>query len=110
VICGGIGEALFYAELARLSAVAAVPHTSGGAIGIAAGLQLISLLPDPNRLHADAPILEVGIGENPWRTDVLAAGWQLKDGWVDIPTGPGLGIEVDEAFVRRHARDTRRVG
>ena len=24
----------------------------------------------------------------------------MRDGWFDIPTGPGLGVEVDEAFVR----------
>jgi D-galactarolactone cycloisomerase len=107
-ICGGIGEALFYADLARLDAVSAVPHTSGGAIGIAAGLQLISLLPEPTRSPTtDSPLLEIGTGDNPWRTDVLMRGCQLKDGWVDIPTGPGLGIEVDEGFVRRHARDQR---
>jgi D-galactarolactone cycloisomerase len=112
VICGGIGEALFYANLAHLQAVPTVPHTSGGAIGIAAGLQLISLLPSATRLPgADEPLLEVGTGENPWRTDVLEDGWRVgRDGWVDIPTGPGLGIEVDEAFVRGHARQTRRVG
>ena len=111
MICGGIGEALFYANLARLHAVATVPHTDGGAIGIAAALQLISLLPEPTRSPAtDSPLLEVGTGENPWRTDVLARGWQLTDGWVDIPTGTGLGIEVDEGFIRRHARDIRRVG
>jgi len=109
-LSGGIGEALFYAELARLHAVATVPHTSGGAIGIAAALQLISLLPDPTRSPTtDAPLLEVGTGENPWRTHVLADGWQVRDGWVDIPEGPGLGIEVDEAFVRRHAREIRNV-
>jgi D-galactarolactone cycloisomerase len=110
VICGGIGEARFYADLARLHAVTTVPHTDGGAIGIAAALQLIATLPDPTRLPAaDWPLLEVGTGENPWRTDVLADGWQLQDGWVEIPEGPGLGIEVDEDFVRRHAREVRRV-
>jgi D-galactarolactone cycloisomerase len=111
VICGGIGEALFYADLARLHAVATVPHTSGGAIGIAAGLQLLALLPNPTRAPAaEAPLLEVGTGENPWRTDILARGWTLQNGWVEIPTGPGLGIEVDEGFVRHHAREVRRVG
>jgi D-galactarolactone cycloisomerase len=110
VICGGIGEALFYAGVARLDAVSCVPHTSGGAIGIAAALQLIALLPDPTRNPlADPPLLEVGLGENPWRTHLLANGWELRDGWVTIPDGPGLGIEVDEAFVRRHARETRRI-
>jgi D-galactarolactone cycloisomerase len=111
VICGGIGEALFYANLARLHAVTTVPHTDGGAIGIAAALQLIALLPQATRSPTtDEILLEVGTGENPWRRDTLASGWQLRNGWVDIPTGPGLGIEVDEAFVRRHAREARRVG
>ncbi len=112
VICGGIGEALFYANLARLSAVTTVPHTSGGAIGIAAGLQLLSLLSPPTRLPGgDEPLLEVGTGENPWRTNVLLDGWRVgRDGWVEIPAGPGLGVAVDESFVRHHARDTRRVG
>jgi D-galactarolactone cycloisomerase len=111
VICGGIGEAAFYAGVARLHAVSTVPHTDGGAIGIAAALQLLSLLPEPTRSPTtESPLLEVGTGENPWRTDVLANGWQVRDGWVDIPAGPGLGIEVDEAFVRRHARAARRVG
>jgi D-galactarolactone cycloisomerase len=110
VICGGIGEARFYADLARLAAVSTVPHTDGGAIGIAAALQLISLLPEPTRSPTtDSPLLEVGTGENPWRTDLLAEGWQLRDGWVEIPAGPGLGIEVDASFVRRHARDIRKV-
>jgi L-alanine-DL-glutamate epimerase-like enolase superfamily enzyme len=26
-----------------------------------------------------------------------------KDGYVRLPKGPGLGIEVDEAFVKRYA-------
>ena len=107
-ICGGIEEALFYAELARLHAVGVVPHTSGGAIGIAAGLQLHALLPDATRAPefetADPLLLEVGFGENPLRTDVLADGWRLDDdGWVTIPSGPGLGVTVDEDFVRSQA-------
>ncbi len=31
VICGGISETLFYAQLARLNAIGCFPHTSGGA-------------------------------------------------------------------------------
>ncbi len=108
VICGGIGEALFHAELARLHGVGVVPHTSGGALGISAALQLIAVLPDPTRLPtSDPPLLEVGVGQNPLRTHVLADGWQVRNGWVDIPAGPGLGVTVDEAFVRGRARDHR---
>jgi L-alanine-DL-glutamate epimerase-like enolase superfamily enzyme len=27
----------------------------------------------------------------------------VEDGWIAIPTGPGLGVEVDEAAVERYA-------
>ena len=53
------------------------------------------------------PLLEIGSDPNPWRTDVLATPIEVRDGWVDIPTGPGLGFEVDEAFVRRSASEVR---
>ena len=110
LICGGIGEALFYAELARLHGVGVVPHTSGGALGISAALQLLGVLPDPTRLATtDPPLLEIGTGENPLRTHVLADGWQMRNGWVDIPTGPGLGVTVDEQYVRAQAREQRLV-
>ena len=34
-------------------------------------------------------------------------GFARRGGWIDIPTGPGLGFEVDEAFVRRRASEVR---
>ena len=108
VICGGISETLFYADLARLNAMTCVPHTSGGAIGIAAALQVIAALPDPTRLPLhDLPMLETGSDPNPWRTDMFTTPLRQTAGWVDVPTGPGLGYEVDEAFVRRRASEVR---
>ncbi|KAJ4366942.1 hypothetical protein N0V83_007472 [Neocucurbitaria cava] len=32
--------------------------------------------------------------------------WDVKDGTIDLPVGPGLGIEVDEEWVRRLSLDT----
>lgn len=108
VICGGISEALFIARLARLNGMQCVPHTSGGAIGIAAALQVIAAMPDPTRIETfDVPLLETGSDPNPWRTDLFVSPLRQKNGWVDVPTGPGLGFEVDEAFVRRRASEVR---
>ncbi|MGZ8202729.1 MAG: mandelate racemase/muconate lactonizing enzyme family protein [Burkholderiales bacterium] len=36
--------------------------------------------------------------------DVLAEPLRLASGYVEVPSGPGLGIQVDEAKVRRYAR------
>lgn len=108
VICGGIGEAIFIANMARLNAISAAPHTSGGAIGIAAAIQAIAAIPDPTRLPLhDLPLLEVGTDPSPWRLELFTVPMEIRNGWVDIPAGPGLGFEVDEAFVRRRAKDVR---
>jgi D-galactarolactone cycloisomerase len=104
VICGGIGEALFIAGMAALDGVPCVPHTSNGAVGIAAAMQVIACLPPVTRAPIEPlPLLEVGLDENPWRTDVAMLPSPGPDGHVALPDGPGLGIAVDEAFVRRSA-------
>jgi galactonate dehydratase len=33
--------------------------------------------------------------------------WSLMDGYIDIPKGPGLGIDVDEEEVRRLSKDVK---
>ncbi len=103
-ICGGIGELLFVAELAALRGRQCVPHAWGGAVLLAATLQAISLLPEPSELAGvDSPLLEFDRFDNPMRTRLAAEPVTVADGWVTIPTGPGLGITVDEEFVRATA-------
>jgi D-galactarolactone cycloisomerase len=106
-MCGGIGESQFLADLARLYAVQYVPHAWGGALMLAATIQVLASLPDPTKSPAsEKPYLEYDMTENPFRDHLLATPLAMgKDGWFDIPTGPGLGVEVDEAFVREHAVD-----
>ena len=102
-ICGGIGDALFIAELARQNAIQMHPHACNGAIALAATLQLIAVLPRATRMGGqrplDEPLLEYDFGENPLRTELLTTPPQLLDGRFAIPTGPGLGVAVDEARV-----------
>jgi L-alanine-DL-glutamate epimerase-like enolase superfamily enzyme len=108
VICGGISETIFYAEMARLNAITAVPHTSGSALGIASAVQAMAALSNPTALPLhDLPLLEIGTDVNPWRTELLSEPLRMQDGWVDVPTGPGLGVTVDEAFVRSRASEIR---
>ncbi|QDT89995.1 mandelate racemase/muconate lactonizing enzyme family protein [Gimesia algae] len=103
-LCGGIGEALFISELAALSGIRCIPHCWGGAILIAATVQTLSLMPDPHwGFPTDTPMLELDQSENPWRTEIVKEPFQLKEGFVNVPTRPGLGIEVNEEIVKRYA-------
>jgi len=53
------------------------------------------------------PAVDWGVGlSSPYLTDdIVKQPFTVADGHVSVPTGPGLGIEVDEAKVRRYARE-----
>ncbi len=103
-LCGGIGECLFIAELARLNGIPCIPHCWGGALVTAATLQLLSLLPNPTVARTpDVPMIELGTYENPFRTELVANPPQQKDGVVDVPTGPGLGMTVVRDVIEKYA-------
>ena len=40
--------------------------------------------------------------ENPMQHELVAEPFDQRDGWVDVPRRPGLGVEVDEAVLRRY--------
>ncbi len=102
-LCGGFAEVLFIAEMARLWSVQCIPHCWAGAIAIAATLQLLSLLPAYNwGFSSDQPMLELDTYENPFRDKIAGKSFELRDGYVTIPTGPGLGIEINEEAVKEY--------
>jgi D-galactarolactone cycloisomerase len=105
-LCGGIGECLFIAEMARLHGIPCIPHCWGGALVTAATLQLLSLLPEPTVARTpDSPMLELGTYHNPFRDELVANPPKQVDGFVDVPTGPGLGVDVIRDVVDRYAVD-----
>jgi galactonate dehydratase len=83
--CGGIFEARLIAGMAEAYYAAIAPHNPLGPISLAAGLQLAAAI--PNFLCQE----QVSLGEG-----YLKQPFQVRDGFVDLPRGPGLGIEVDE--------------
>lgn len=103
ILCGGVAETLFIAEMARLWSIQCTPHCYAGAIAIAATLQVLALLPAYTwGFSSDEPMLEFDTHENPFRDEIVARPFALKNGQIEIPTGPGLGIEVNEDVVKKY--------
>ena len=104
-LCGGIAEVLFISEMARLFGMQALPHCWAGAITIAASLHLNSLLAPHYQgfVNGDEPMMEFDVYENPFRTEITPWKFELKNGYFDVPTGPGLGIEINEDVVKKYA-------
>jgi D-galactarolactone cycloisomerase len=104
VICGGIGEVLFIAALARLHSRLCIPHTSGGQIGVAAGLQALACLPEQTLSDRNEMLfLEYPALVNPVQMEIVRSPLVPMDGFVAVPTTAGLGIEVDDTALERLA-------
>jgi D-galactarolactone cycloisomerase len=94
---GGLSEAKKIADMALAYGVRFVPHVWGTGIAVAAALQLLSVTADftPPSLNPVEPMLEFDRTEHPVRAALLAEPIQPVNGYVTVPTGPGLGIEVN---------------
>jgi len=93
---GGLSESRRIGWMARDHGVRLIPHGWNTALGLAADLQLASALPDTD-------LVEYLIG-SPFIDEITVAGWKLDaEGYLPIPSGPGLGIEINPDAVERHS-------
>ena len=100
---GGISECRKIAALASAHGVECVPHAWGSVIGLAATLQFLAALPDqPPSFRPMPPLLEFEQCENPFRDHLSVEPIVQHRGKVQIPTGPGLGIEIDRSILDRY--------
>lgn len=99
---GGLSECKKIADMATSFGVRYVPHVWGTAIGLAAALNLLAVIPDtPLRHNPRQPLLEFDRSPHPFRQAVIVGGIEHSNGIVRVPDGPGLGIEVDRDAVAR---------
>ena len=102
--CGGITAARHIVALAHAHGVQVNPHVWGSAVAQAASLQVIAAIPVTHHaLFAPQPVLEYDRSAHPFRRALVAEPMEIVDGRVPIPARPGLGIEIDEAVVRRYS-------
>ena len=92
--CGGISESRRIAWMAEQHGVKYVPHGWNTALGLASDLHLSSAF-------SRTDLVEYLTG-SPYVDDIVAEPWKLdSDGMLAIPTGAGLGVELNpDALVR----------
>ncbi len=97
---GGLTEAKRIAALASTYGVDVIPHTWGTSIGIHVALHFISNLEAiPGRMMAPDFLIEYDQTENRIRDYLTIPKIKIKNGEIQIPTNPGLGVDVDERFL-----------
>ena len=82
---GGISEVRLIAGMAEAYYASIAPHNPMGPISLAAGVQLAASI--PNFLIQEQVSLGEGYIKQPFR---------VREGYLDLPAGPGLGVELDE--------------
>ena len=101
--CGGITAARHIIALAHAHGIQVNPHVWGSAVAQAASLQVIAAVPGAHHsVFAQEPILEYDRSSHPFRDQLVDQPVRQVDGWVDIPSRPGLGIEVDRGVLDRY--------
>ena len=101
--CGGITAARHIIAIAQSHGVQVNPHVWGSAIAQAASLQLLAATPVAHHsLFAQEPILEFDRSSHPFRVELIAKPIQQVGGWVEIPSSPGLGVEVDRSVIAKY--------
>ena len=93
---GGISECLRVADYARRRGRRCVLHAWSTGIIKAATLQVLAAM-------EEAEYMEYCVQTTDLNQRLVAERFPLVEGEVMIPTGPGLGIEIDEAALREFA-------
>jgi D-galactarolactone cycloisomerase len=101
---GGFTEMMRILSLASAWNVPLIPHVWGTNIGLAGALQLFAVLPNfPERRFPAEPLFEYDRSPHPFRDKVTHEQFVMKDGYLDIPERPGLGVTLDMDYIREHA-------
>lgn len=94
--CGGFSGGRKIAAIAEAAGIGVAPHNPMGPVAGAVALHFD--LATPNFV-----IQEEAVGIVPWFRDICSQyPLELNSGSWDVPTTPGLGIEIDEVAAARH--------
>jgi D-galactarolactone cycloisomerase len=105
---GGITEYCKVLALAHTYFIPVVNHVWGSGVAVAMNLHLLAAMPDlPGAAEPVQPMLEYDTTPNRFREELLATPLAISEqvkrngGWVSLPPGPGLGIEINFDFMKK---------
>ena len=92
-LCGGLSGCKKVAAMAEAHHVKVIPHNPLSPISTAACVQLDACIPNF--------ALQEYTGESePPKSELLLKPLELKEGYITVPDGPGLGVEINEEALK----------
>jgi galactonate dehydratase len=98
-LCGGIMEMKKIAAMAEAHYVTVAPHNPMGPVANAVNVHFAASTPN-------FFILEYHPDDEGVRKDLLKEPLMVKDGYIPLPTKPGLGVELNEDAIRKYPPKT----
>ena len=103
-IVGGFTEARKVVAMASANYIPVMPHMWGAVVGLAATLHWQASMPDASGSVNPVPsFFECDMTENGLRTALSKEPVLPVDGYLAVPQGPGLGIEIDRDVLERYS-------
>jgi L-alanine-DL-glutamate epimerase-like enolase superfamily enzyme len=93
---GGMIRSMRVARMAAIKNMECTPHISGSGLGYLYMMQFVSAVPNAGPYH------EFKGFNNELPLESPTSDLQSHGGAVKVPTGPGLGVEIDPGFIRKH--------
>lgn len=93
---GGLIRSVKVGRMAAAFGKQIIPHMSGGGLGFIYNSHLVSVLPNAGE-HHEFKGLKTNVPFE-CRTSPL----KVVNGKIKVPTGPGVGVEIDPDFVKKH--------
>jgi len=104
-LCGGITEMYRIGTMANALGIQVNPHVWASQITVAATVHLAAALPACPQAYRPVaylqePVMEFDQTPSPLRDAICRTPLLQHEGFIDVPDGPGLGIEIIETAVK----------
>lgn len=90
---GGLTRALQIADLAAKKGLTCVPHSANLSLVTVFSLHMMGAIPNAG------DYIEYSIEPTPWTDGLFSPAFEVIDGKVAIPDGPGWGVEINPAWL-----------
>lgn len=98
---GGITELKKIANMAEVYYIHTMPHCAIGPVALTACMHVDAVTPNF--------LIQESVGPD-WLMEVIEEPWAVNNGFIELPTQPGLGFTINEAEVQKQHTYTEELG
>lgn len=101
---GGMIRTMKVARMVQAAGLQVTPHISGGGLGFAYMLQMVSVCPAAAEYHEFKMFGTRDANGTVIPVESKAEPFECVNGVINVPSGAGLGVTIDPDYIRKHTR------